>query len=285
MVGVDVGGSGSRAVVVGDGLIVARESWSLGGNVSMDVSVIDTAATQAAALAPERLCLAVPGLRDSTHGRVLSERATAAAGCPVTVISDQIGAVLGAGGGDGVVVIASGTGSFAAAYDGRGRWARAGGHGFVLGDEGSAYWIGRRIVRALLGARDNGSLTAENQGLADRVLALMDVRSLDVAVSAVTGDPGNRAALTAVAPVVSEFPEASIVRQVVGEAVDALEEQARTVGRKLDVDRFVLHGAPLNGSPLGVALSARLGAIPGAWDAEVGAALALTGVVLPVDPE
>jgi N-acetylglucosamine kinase-like BadF-type ATPase len=266
-------------------MIVARESWSFAGNVSIDVSVIDVVATQAAALAPEWVCLAVPGLRDSAHGRLLSGRAAAAAGCPVTVISDQVGAVLGAGGGDGVVVVASGTGSFAAGYDGRGRWARAGGHGFVLGDEGSAYWIGRRIVRALLAARDSGSLTGEDQGLAGRVLALMDVRSLDVAVSAVTGDPGNRAALTAVAPVVSEFPEASIVRQVVGEAVDALEEQARTVGRALEVDRFVLHGAPLKGSPLGVALSARLGASAGAWEAEVGAALALTGVVLPVDLE
>lgn len=46
-------------------------------------------------------------------------------------------------GGPGVLVV-SGTGSAAAAKDGRGRLSRAGGLGPLLGDEGSAFWIGRR---------------------------------------------------------------------------------------------------------------------------------------------
>ena len=57
----------------------------------------------------------------------------------------QAGAFLG---GPGVVVIA-GTGSMAFGRNGD-RHARAGGHGFLLGDEGSAYWIGRAAVRAAL---------------------------------------------------------------------------------------------------------------------------------------
>ena len=51
-------------------------------------------------------------------------------------------------GAPGIVVIA-GTGSVALGWDGE-RFARSGGHGFLLGDEGSAYWIGREAVRSAL---------------------------------------------------------------------------------------------------------------------------------------
>lgn len=47
------------------------------------------------------------------------------------------------GGGPGILLIA-GTGSAALARDSRGRLGRAGGRGPLLGDEGSAFWIGRR---------------------------------------------------------------------------------------------------------------------------------------------
>ena len=47
----------------------------------------------------------------------------------------------------GVVVLA-GTGSIALGRDAHGRWARAGGLGPLLGDEGSAFWIGREWLRA-----------------------------------------------------------------------------------------------------------------------------------------
>lgn len=49
-------------------------------------------------------------------------------------------------GGPGVLVIA-GTGAIAYARDARGRSARAGGLGALLGDEGSGFWIGRQALR------------------------------------------------------------------------------------------------------------------------------------------
>lgn len=45
--------------------------------------------------------------------------------------------------GPGILLIA-GTGSAALARDRRGRWSRSGGRGPLLGDEGSAFWIGKR---------------------------------------------------------------------------------------------------------------------------------------------
>lgn len=55
--------------------------------------------------------------------------------------------------GPGVIVIA-GTGSIAYGRDEHGKNARAGGWGFAIGDEGSAHWIGREAVAAVLRASD-----------------------------------------------------------------------------------------------------------------------------------
>ncbi len=59
--------------------------------------------------------------------------------------------------GPGVIVIA-GTGSIAYGRDARGKTARAGGWGFEISDEGSAHWIGRAAVEALLRAADEAGV-------------------------------------------------------------------------------------------------------------------------------
>ncbi len=67
------------------------------------------------------------------------------------VISDTW-AAHGAGGAfaDGVTVI-SGTGSVAVTRQ-AGRWLSVGGHGFILGDEGSGFWIGQQGLQAAVRA-------------------------------------------------------------------------------------------------------------------------------------
>jgi glucosamine kinase len=66
----------------------------------------------------------------------------------VRVISDVEAAHEGALGSRTGVLILAGTGSIAVGRDGGGRWARAGGLGPLVGDEGSAFWIGREWLRA-----------------------------------------------------------------------------------------------------------------------------------------
>jgi N-acetylglucosamine kinase-like BadF-type ATPase len=66
----------------------------------------------------------------------------------VHVISDAEAAWMAALGDGAGVLILAGTGSIALARTARGRWARAGGLGPLLGDEGSAFWLGREWLRA-----------------------------------------------------------------------------------------------------------------------------------------
>src|SRR5690606_20877982 len=67
----------------------------------------------------------------------------------------------------GTVIIA-GTGSIAARIEENRQVATAGGHGWLLGDEGSAFWLGREAVRTTLHALDRREPL---DGLTDSVVA------------------------------------------------------------------------------------------------------------------
>jgi len=92
------------------------------------------------------LVVAARGVWTASERRALGRRLRGLAE-RVEVISDAEAALLGAlGGGPGVLMLA-GTGSIVLGRDRRGRLARAGGLGPLLGDEGSAFWLGREWLR------------------------------------------------------------------------------------------------------------------------------------------
>jgi len=86
----------------------------------------------------------------------------------VLVVNDALVALeAGAPDQPGVVVIA-GTGSISYGRNANNEAARAGGWGFVLGDEGSGYWIGRAAIRAVLRQADRrGQATTLTELLLD----------------------------------------------------------------------------------------------------------------------
>jgi glucosamine kinase len=75
--------------------------------------------------------------------------------------------VLPAAGFDAGVAVICGTGSVAVGVDGE-RSVQAGGYGYLLGDEGSGYWLVREALRLLLSRRDRGCPLGE---LGDQLLA------------------------------------------------------------------------------------------------------------------
>jgi N-acetylglucosamine kinase-like BadF-type ATPase len=72
----------------------------------------------------------------------------------VEVLSDAQLAHLGALGVGAGVLILAGTGSIVIGRNRGGRWARAGGFGPLLGDEGSGFWLGRAWLRATTQGED-----------------------------------------------------------------------------------------------------------------------------------
>ncbi len=95
-------------------------------------------------------CFSMSGGADDK--RAVLEEVTPAEAIEVTI--DATGALEGAtGGGTGIVVIA-GTGSIALGRDASGAVVRVGGWGYLFGDEGSAFDIVRRALRAALGSEE-----------------------------------------------------------------------------------------------------------------------------------
>ena len=106
-------------------------------------------------IVPAAICLGIAGVDrpdDAAVVRAIMKRIGYKA--RVLVVNDALVALeAGAPGQPGVVII-SGTGSICYGRNSRGEAARSGGWGYVLGDEGSGYWIGRAALRAVLRAAD-----------------------------------------------------------------------------------------------------------------------------------
>lgn len=122
----------------------------------------------------------------------------------IEVVGDmQIALEAAFGAGPGVIVIA-GTGSIVYGRDQQGRTARAGGWGFAISDEGSAHWIGRTAVGAVLRAIDERIEAGNDQNVAEalplyrELLAAWKLRSLDEFVRMGNSTPDFAALLPAI---------------------------------------------------------------------------------------
>jgi len=157
--GVD-GGQSSTTAVIGDetgrvlGVGVGGPCNHVGaeGGRAKFTQAIDAsvggAAAQAGLGAPrfESACLGFSG-GPADKEPILREMLDAAR---LIVTTDARIALAGATGGEPGIVVIAGTGSIALGRNAAGRTARAGGWGFVFGDEGGAFDIARQGLRAIL---------------------------------------------------------------------------------------------------------------------------------------
>jgi glucosamine kinase len=100
---------------------------------------------------PSVICLGVAGVDrpdDAAVIRGLMRRIGHKA--RVMIANDALIALVAGVAHDPGVVIIAGTGSIAYGRNAQDEAARAGGWGYVLGDEGSGYWIGRHALRAVV---------------------------------------------------------------------------------------------------------------------------------------
>ena len=124
-------------------------AWLLGGFDRVDRAVLGLTTAPADATAADRLCALVSDATGAPEVWLADDAVTSHAGALSR--------------GWGVSVVA-GTGVACLALPEVGDARIVGGHGFLLGDEGGGFWIGRRALAAILRAREGRDLRGELAG-------------------------------------------------------------------------------------------------------------------------
>src|SRR5512141_2062058 len=181
VIGIDAGGTKTVCHLADEHGALVKETRGPGANLQsagelhvekvlhevMERAIDDLAVTPAA------ICLGIAGVDREEDSRVvwgILQRIGYKA--RLVIVNDALIALEAGVGDEPGVVIISGTGSIAYGRNAQRRAARAGGWGYVLGDEGSGYWIGRAALRAVLREADR---RAEPTALTPLLLKHFDV--------------------------------------------------------------------------------------------------------------
>jgi glucosamine kinase len=287
VLGGDLGGTSTRILVVGtDGREHGRSTAGGGNPISHPAGAAaalgDALRTSLAGVDPGRVRASVIGVAGGSalrtppvaaqFRRVWSE---AGLTCDPGYAPDlEVAFAAGTPEPDGAVLVA-GTGATAGAVTGHRLTRTADGHGWLLGDDGSGFWLGREAVRAALRTLDAGEPPGRLAGSVLRELGAAEtvdevapgqagrriVRQRDRVIQAVNSRPGVQ--LSALAPLVTAAyrdgdPQA---RSIVERAAAAL---LTTLGRIRDQHErtpIVLAGSLTSDtSPVGATLRALLSA-------------------------
>ncbi len=147
----------------------------------------------------------------------------------------------------GLVVIA-GTGSIAYGRNARGQAARAGGWGYVLGDEGSGYWLGRQALRAVVRAADGRGPATR---LTPLILAHYHVTRPDELVREIYYGGTRPSTIAALSREVQAAAAEGdpIAEHIIDTGAKELASAASSVARQLGVERpdVILSGGTLHG--------------------------------------
>jgi N-acetylglucosamine kinase-like BadF-type ATPase len=238
VVGVDAGGSSTRAAVAVDGAILRSVD---GPPANASVIGVDDAAdailtTIRKVLEHEHPVAIAIGAAGAGRARVANLLAGLVAsafdGTRVVVADDASIALRGAvPDGPGIVLVA-GTGSIAYAEDGA-RRVRVGGLGYLAGDEGSAFAIGMAAVRAYGRVLDGRARPDETTELAARAL---DAPDRDAYLSALYDAPLAPARIAALAPSIVAFAgkgnrvATKIVQSAASDLADLVKSAATQAG-------------------------------------------------------
>jgi N-acetylglucosamine kinase len=241
VVGIDAGGSKTVGLLAGEDGEVRAEARAGGANLQVqgELGVEKVLYEILERLEPPgpiaAVCLGMagvdrPGERDVIHGvlRRLGLHWTSR-----TRIENDAFIALVAGAAERVgIVVVAGTGSVAYGVDAAGRTARSGGWGYLLGDEGSAYWLGHAALRRAIRAADGRD---EETSLVDRLARRLDLEVPAGLVSWFYDQEHFRFRVAELAPLVEEAAAAGdrAAVELIDHGAEHLARAARAVARQL----------------------------------------------------
>ncbi|HEX04603.1 MAG TPA: hypothetical protein ENH10_05520, partial [Bacteroidetes bacterium] len=183
----------------------------------------------------------------------------------VYVHHDAYIAQYGAFGGGAGVIVTSGTGSIAYGRNADGEEARAGGWGWLLGDEGSGWWIAREAVRCALAQWEGSGPTT---GITDLLIEHFQVADAYQLVPAIYSETISRDDLTTLGQQLADLAREGdeIAAGLYHRAGKELAELALRTGNKLNIATDELEVALLGGVGNGALDLLRPG-MTAAWEA------------------
>lgn len=185
---------------------------------------------------PAAICLGIAGV-DRPHDNAIIRGIMRRIGlkAPVLVVNDALVALVAGAGdeGPGIVLIA-GTGSICYGRNAAGQAARAGGWGYLLGDEGSGWWIGREALTAVMRAVDG---RGPDTLLLPRVLAHFGFADTSDLIHEVYHRDTRRRSVAGLSGVVRQAADDGdvVARQILGAAADQLALAVHSVARRLEM--------------------------------------------------
>lgn len=155
-------------------------------------------------------------------------------------IQSDIHAALAAGtwGREGTLII-SGTGAIIFGYEQQ-KTFRVGGWGYLLGDEGSGYHLGKLAIRSVLKANDDKVPLKPFQ---EKILTHFNVLSPEQLITKIYGSPNPVTAISSVSRILLDAFEEELSKSIVSAVQEALLELIESAYSRIDRTKpVVLHG-------------------------------------------
>jgi N-acetylmuramic acid 6-phosphate etherase len=259
--GIDGGGTHTVALLASDGTTLGRGEARASNVNAVGLPAALRALDEAVAAAFDaagrprvtvaRACLGLAGAGRPPEQNSIREWAVQVALARHVDVTTDIELVIAAGTADGWgLAIVAGTGSIAYGRTTDGRSARAGGWGYLLGDEGSGYALSLAGLNAVARAADG---RAPATALTERFLHRLGLREPQDLVHAIYQGHWTRAALAALAPIVLDAADEgdAVAECCAAEGAGRLAEMAATVARRLHMTGVAVPVALSGGTLLG----------------------------------
>ncbi len=237
--GIDAGASATKWALINElGVVKSGVDASMDGHLYRDASkirmdsVLNKISEEISGKKVDRIYMGITGVvHDGSIEKYLEKYFMA----PSIVVSDiELAYRANFVQGDGILLYA-GTGSVAYAIDEKGEIHQIGGWGYLLGDEGAGYWIGREAIRQALHLIESKEV-ASSGSLVDLILKEINANDWNSVKSFVYSQ--NRSAIAALSKVVDQAAlkgdksAIEILNRAAGYLADLVERTDRSLLRK-----------------------------------------------------